>query len=58
MADIPAERRKLLENAHRQVEVAIASRKVVETPDRNQQAVDRAFAAHPLEYESGTRITS
>jgi hypothetical protein len=51
MADIPAERRKLLENAHRQVEAAIASRKAVET----QIELSKRLIAHSQHFLSNTR---
>jgi hypothetical protein len=52
MADIPAERRKLLENAHRQIEIAIASRKAVET----QIEISKRLIAHSQRILSNTRV--
>jgi hypothetical protein len=51
MADIPAERRKLLDNAHRQVEVAIASCKAVEV----QIEISKQLIAQSQRILSNTR---
>jgi hypothetical protein len=52
MADIPAEGRKLLENAHRQVEEAIASCKAVEV----QINISKRLIAHSQRILSDTRV--